>query len=399
MITDTGNGFYSWNGKLYQSDIVRACIRPKTKAMGKLVAKHIRSDTNGIKVNPEPYIRFLLEEPNPYMCGQVMQEKVANQLALNNNAFILIIRDEFGYPCELYPIPCGSVEAVYENNELHLKFYFLNGKITKFPYTEVIHIRDDFSENDIFGESPARALSSLMEIVNTTDQGIVKAIKNSGVIKWLLKFSTQLRPEDIKTNVKEFVDNYLSIDSETFGAAGVDAKADIQRIEPKDYVPNAMQIDRTTLRIYAFFNTNEKIVMSTYDEVGWISYYEAVIEPMATQMSSEYTRKLFTRRERGFGNKIYFEACNLSYASTQTKLAFVAMVDRGAMVPNQWRDLFNWAPIEGGDDPIRRLDTQVVNQITTMLKNMTPDNCLKVANAVSIILTGYKKGGSKDAKD
>lgn len=32
MITDVGNGFYAWNGKLYQSDIVRSCIRPKTKA-------------------------------------------------------------------------------------------------------------------------------------------------------------------------------------------------------------------------------------------------------------------------------------------------------------------------------------------------------------------------------
>lgn len=35
MITDKGNGYYSWNGKLYQSDIIRACIRPKAKAIGK----------------------------------------------------------------------------------------------------------------------------------------------------------------------------------------------------------------------------------------------------------------------------------------------------------------------------------------------------------------------------
>ena len=64
MITDSGNGFFMWNGKLFQSDIIRACIRPKVKAIGKLVGKHIRSDATGIKVNPEPYLRFLLEEPN-----------------------------------------------------------------------------------------------------------------------------------------------------------------------------------------------------------------------------------------------------------------------------------------------------------------------------------------------
>lgn len=362
MVTERGNGFYAWNGKLYQSDIVRSCIRPQSKAIGKLLAQHIRKDEKGVKVNPEPYMRILLEEPNPYMCGQVLQEKVANQLALNGNAFILIIRDELGYPCELYPIPAESVEAVYRNKELYLKFYFQNGKSSEFPYTDIIHIREDFCNNDIFGESPAKALTELMEIVNTTDQGIIKAIRNSGVIRWLLKFNSSLRPEDLKRNVKEFVDNYLSIESDTFGAAGVDAKADAVRIEPKDYVPNALQSDRTTQRIYAFFNTNDKIVHSTASEDEWNMYFELVIEPKALQFSNEYTRKLFSVRERACGNKIYFDASNLQCASFSTKLNLFQMVDRGAMLPNEWRAVFNMGPIEGGDKPIRRLDTAQVGK-------------------------------------
>ena len=36
MVQERGNGFYSYNGKMYQSDIVRACIRPKIKAIGKV---------------------------------------------------------------------------------------------------------------------------------------------------------------------------------------------------------------------------------------------------------------------------------------------------------------------------------------------------------------------------
>jgi hypothetical protein len=59
--------------------------------------------------------------------------------------------------------------------------------------------------------------------------------------------------------------------------AAVDSKAEAIRVEPKDYVPNASQMDRTTQRIYSFFNTNEKIVKSTYNEDEWISYYEAVV--------------------------------------------------------------------------------------------------------------------------
>lgn len=129
LVTERGNGFYSWHGNLYQSDIIRSCIRPKAKAIGKLLAKHIREDTKGIKINPEVYMRFLLEEPNPYMTGQMMQEKLSTQLALNNNAFALIVRDEFGYPYQLYPIPCLCAEALYNNiGELFLKFTLKTGK-------------------------------------------------------------------------------------------------------------------------------------------------------------------------------------------------------------------------------------------------------------------------------
>lgn len=363
LITERGNGFYSWHGELYKSDIVRSCIRPTAKAIGKLVAKHIREGPAGIQVNPEPYMRFLLEEPNPFMSGQMLQEKLATQLKLNNNAFALIVRDDFGYPSQIYPIPCTAVEAVYESSgELFLKFTLRNGKLMQFPYRDIIHLRQDFHQNDIFGDSPAEAITSLMEIINTTDQGIVKAIRNSNVIKWLLKFKQVLRPEDVKKNVDDFVKNYLSIDSETGGAAAADAKYDVEQVKPESYVPNAAQMDRTLQRVYSFFNTNEKIVQSKFNENEWISFYEAEIEPLAIQMSYEFTRKLFTRKERSFGNKIIFEASNLQYASMRTKLGLVQMVDRGAMTPNEWRKVMNMAPIEGGDTPIRRLDTAAVTE-------------------------------------
>lgn len=361
MIEDRGNGFYSWDGKLYKSDIVRACIRPKIKAIGKLIPEHIRNNKQeGFAINPEPYIRFLLEEPNPYMSGQVFFEKMTMQLALNNNAFAVLVRDENGYPTEMYNVPCVSAEAIYDNKGLlYIKFTNKNGKIVTFPYTDIIHIRQDFNDNDIFGESPRESLLPLMNVISTTDQGIIKAVKNSGVIRWLLKYNSSLRPEDLRKNVKQFTEDFLSTENEG-GAAGVDSKAEAQQIDPKDYVPNAAQMDRTTQRIYSFFNTNEKIVQSNFNEDEWNAYYESEIEPIAMQLSNEFTRKLFTRRERGFGNKIIFAANNLQYASMNTKLGLQAMVDRGAMTPNEWREVLNLPPVEDGDKPLRRLDTQVV---------------------------------------
>ncbi len=389
MVTLRNGQFFCFDGKLYESDIVRACIRPKVKAIGKLVGKHIRDDqkAGGLKVNPDANIRFLLSEPNPYMTEQQMQEKVANQLCLNNNAFILVVRDENGKPMQLYPVPCVSVEAKYnDSGELFLKFLYGNGKTGVFRYSDIIHLRQDYNDNDIFGTSPLPVLAPLMNLIGTMDQGIVNAIRNSNVIRWLISFRQSMRDEDIKKYVQNFVDNYLAIESATFGAAGIDSKADIQRIEPKDYVPNALQTEKVVDRLYSYWGTNKKIVQSSYTEDEWTAYYESEIEPVVVQMYQTYTVALFSRKERGYGNRIVFEANNLQCASLTTKLAFQAMVDRGAMTPNEWRGTMNLAPIEGGDKPIRRLDTQVVNMLEDCLNKMNGENYMQITSLMRQIL-------------
>ena len=364
LVQERGNGFYAYNGKMYQSDIVRACIRPKIKAIGKLTAKHIRETVTAkgskLAVNPEPYIRFLLEEPNPYMTGQMLQEKIAAQLVLNNNAFAVILRDENGMPSAIFPVAAMQADAVYSaTGTLYIRFYMQNGKVFTFPYDDIIHLRGDFYENDIFGDPVAPVLTPLMDIVTTTDQGIVKAIRNSAVIRWLLMFTQSMRPEDIQKRAKDFAESFLDVQNGT-GVAAVDAKAEAKQIDPKDYVPNAAQMDKTTARIYALFNTNIKIVTSSANEDEQNGYFDAEIEPAMKQLSGEYTRKLFSRKERSFGNRIVFEASAWDFASTSTKLNLLQMVDRGALTPNEWRRAFNLAPVQGGDTPIRRLDTEPI---------------------------------------
>ena len=122
-------------------------------------------------------------------------------------------------------------------------------------------------------------------------------------------------------------------------------------------------MDKTTTRIYNVFGVNEAIIQSKYNEDQWNAYYESEIEPFASQLAREMTRKIFSAREIGFGNRIIFEASSLQYASMSTKLNLVQMIDRGAMTPNEWRRIMNLGPIDGGDIPVRRLDTAPVNDV------------------------------------
>ena len=363
-MVSTTNGFYAWQGDLYRSDIIRACLRPFYKSVGKLVAKQVRENGKGeLMINPDAYVRILLEEPNPYMTGQMLQERLAIQFKLNNNAFAFILRDEGGYAKEIYPLNASGVQAKYDKDGvLFLEFTMRNGRVLTFYYSDVIHLRQDFGENDVFGSSNAEMLKPLMEVINTTDQGMVASIKNSASIRWLLKFKTSLSDLDRKRQADNFAKAFLANSENATGVAAVDTKADAEQIHPDDKLPNAAQMDRAMARIYNIFGTNEAIVQSKYNEDQWNAYYESEIEPFATQFSHELTRKIFSRRERAHGNRIVFEAASLQYASMNTKLQLVQMVDRGSMTPNEWRRVLNLGPIEDGDTPIRRLDTAKVTE-------------------------------------
>jgi len=240
-----------------------------------------------------------------------------------------------------------------------LKFYLVNGKTPEYQYTDIIHLKEDYNTDDIFGESQAQALVSLMNVVKTTDQGIVKAIKNSALIRWIFKISGIKNTEQIKLKRKEITEENFNIQNNESGILMYEDGffSDATQVKPESYVPNAAQMDRTTTRIYNLFNTNEKIVQSKFTEDEWNAYYEAEIEPIVIQLSTLFTRRIFTRTERVKRNSIEFAAMNLQYASMQSKLKFSDMVDRGAMTPNEWRSIMNLNPIEGGDRALRRKDT------------------------------------------
>lgn len=366
LVSKQGNGIWEWNGKLYESDMLRAIIRPFVISAGKFTPKQLKGNGKDVQINSDLYIQFLLRFPNPILTGQKFREKLAWQYMLNGNAFALILRDDNGYAVQAYPINAYSVQAKYDDKmQLFLEFVLENGKTVTYPYTDVIHVPRDLGNNELFGSGNMKTLEPLMQVVTASDGSIISAIQNSGVIKWLLKYSRSMRPEELKTRAQEFADNFLdTTDNKNVGVAATGADADAIQIAPNDYVPNALLQDRTAKRVLEYFNTNEKIVMSTYSEDEWNAYYESVIEPFAVALGEEFTRKVFTRREIGYGNQIIFDSTNLQYASMATKLAMVSMVDRGAMTPNQWRAILNMGPTgtPEGDLYLRRLDTGIADQ-------------------------------------
>lgn len=341
--------FTSFGDDAYSSDIVRATINAIATNAAKLKPKHIRRIGGAVEHTNSKIEYLLANRPNPYMSAFDFYYKIISQLYTKNNTFILIQTEGFEVT-GFYPIQSSQVELLEAKDEMFARFRFTNGKVLTVPYSQVIHLRRFFNDNDMYGESNSRALLPTLELLNTTNEGIINAVKSSAYLRGLLKFSqAMLKPEDIKKQTDQFVTDYMSI-SNNGGVAGIDAKADYI---PLNSTPTMVSGDQMTLieeKVFKYFNVNKKIITSEYSESEFDAFYESVIEPLAIQLSLEFTSKLFTDREKGFGNEIIFESNRLAYVSTKTKIDLInTLMPLGLMSLNEARELFNMSAVEDGD--------------------------------------------------
>jgi HK97 family phage portal protein len=353
--------FQAFGSDPYASDVVRSTVHAIASNAAKLKPKHIRRVGGKIIPQLSTIERLLQTRPNPHMNAYDFYYKIVTCLLLKNNEFIFVQADGpnvIGF----YPVNYSSAEFLESQGELFLRFRFGMGKEAILPYADIIHLRRHYYDNDLTGESNNKALLPTLELINTTNQGIANAIKSSAHLRGLLKFTqAMMKPEDIKKQRDDFIADYMDV-ANNGGIAALDAKADYTELKSEPKLINGPQMELIEQKVYKYFNVNKAIVMSEYDEDQWNAFYESVIEPLALQLSLEFTSKLFTGRERGLGHELIWEANRLQYASISTKLSLMQMVDRGALTPNEWREAFNLAPVEGGDKPIRRLDTRPTNE-------------------------------------
>lgn len=340
--------FSGFGGNIYSSDDVRSCVRALSEHTSKANPKCTDKDIE----------RLLSLSPNKYMNGKAMLSKLRNILEIKNTAFLYIERDDKNNVIGFYPVPYSSYDAVESGNHLYIRFTF-DGSATKYlvvAWEDLAVLRRDYVFSDIGGENNKSLLPTL-DVVNTMDEGLRNAVKSTANLRGILKSTkAMLSPEDLKKQKETFVQDYMNLENEG-GIASLDATQDFKEISLKPTTATAEESEGYRERIYRYFGVSKKIITSDYTESEYDGFYESRIEPFLVDLSLELTRKIFTDREISFGNKIWFESNRLQFASTKTKLSMVALVDRGLMTPNEFRDVLNLPPYDGGDEFVLRLDT------------------------------------------
>ena len=347
--------FGSFGNNIYMSDDVRSCIRALSEHTSK--ANPRCTDKN--------VYNLLSLRPNKFMNGKDFLAKTRNLLEIYNTAFIFIDRDQRGHTVALYPIPYQTFEAVQYKGDLYVQFQFAGVGIQKLtvPWADLAVLRKDYLMSDIAGESNAPLLGTL-DIQSTLDQGLQNAVKSTSNLRGILKSTKgMLSPEVLKEQKDNFVRDYMNIDN-SGGIASLDATQEFKEINIKPTTASAEEQKAYTDRVYRYFGVNEKIIKSNYTESDYDAFYESRIEPFLVALSLELTYKIFTERERSFGNEVWYESNRLQFASAKTKISMVALVDRGLMTPNEYRALFNMSPYDGGDEFVLRLDTSKTGDTT-----------------------------------
>lgn len=373
------NGFTPFfsdpSGNAFEYSVVRTAVDTIARNAAKLKPKHIRRVNNQILTATSSLDYLLAVRPNPLMDAYTFYYKMISQLYYKNNAFAYVQLDETGRYQAVYPIDFSRLELLEYNNQIYLQFHFLNGKKLTLPYSEVIHLRRFFYNHEVYGDTSMNALQKILDLIHTTDEGIINAIKSSAYMRGIIKFQSMLKPEDLRKSREKFVEEFMDM-NKAGGIAAIDAKADFEDLKAEPKMITAEQMALIENKIYKYFNVSEAIVKSDYSEEQWNSFYESVLEPLAIQMSLEFTSKLFTGREKAFGNEIVFEANRLQYASNKTKMEVVQMLmDRGMMSINQGLEVFNLPPIDGGDKFIMSLnyvDKDIANQYQLGRNNDKP---------------------------
>ena len=348
--------FTSWDGQMYESDLVRSAIDALARHSAKLE----------ITVNGTAQSRLrarLKAQPNPFMTWYQYHYRARTILEVQNNCFIVPVYDN-GEICGFFPILPSQSELVDVNGEPWLRYTFLNGTKAALPFDECGVLTRHQYKDDFFGEKNT-ALGSTLDLIHMQKQGIKEGITNGASFRFMAKVSNFTKPEDLANERKRF--NANNLQGESGGLLLFpNTYTDVKQIDQKPYTVDADQMKLIQTNVANYFGVSEEVLQNKCYGDAWSAFYEGAIEPYAIQASEVHTAMAYTARERATGNSIFFTSNRLQYMTNADKLNVSAqLVDRGVFSRNDARALWNLPPIEGGDEYIIRSEYVAANnQIT-----------------------------------
>ena len=335
--------FRDWNGKIYESEIVRAAIDARARHISKLKVE--------ISGTAQPSLQKKLKTgPNQWQTWSQFLYRLSTILDVHNTAFVVPVFDASMVITGYYPVLPISAEIVEYNGEEWLKYKFSHGETAAVELRKCAILTKHQYQQDFFGERN-NALDETMKLMHIQNEGIEEAIKNSASYRFIAQVNNFTKTEDLAKERKRFSEENLTKDAEAGGILLFpNTYSNIKQVDSKPYTVDADQMKLILTNVENYFGVNEKVLRNEAEGDQLDAFFNGAIEPFAVQFSESMTRAIFSERERAQGSCLMANANRLQFMSISAKTALAQlMLDRGVMSINEARELFNYAPVEGGE--------------------------------------------------
>lgn len=340
--------FTSWNGKIYESELVRSAIRAKAEHISKMSVKVMGAARPTLQTK-------LNAAPNEWQTWSQFLARLAAIYEVNNTAFIVPVIDQYGDTTGIYPVLPMQTSIVQYNGEPYLRYQFNNGKTAAVELKRCgIMVKHQY-KSDFFGETNG-ALDQTMALLDLQNQGIREGVKSSATFRFMAQLTNFTKPEDLEKEQDRFGNLHFGKKNKSGFILFPNTYSNIQQINSKPFVVDAEQVKLINTNVYNYFGVNEKVMQNSANADELDAFYSGALEPFAIQLSEVLTKMLFSLREQASGAKIIVTADRLQYMSVTNKISLIQTLgDRGMLTINEARELLNYHPVENGDDmmPIR----------------------------------------------
>lgn len=350
--------YTQFGNNIYASDVVQQALKCIVDEMKKLNPTHVRyinNDPVPIKGN----VQDVLSNPNQLMTTSEFIEKICWLLLMNYNVFIIPtyytwVDEKTGaerrYYDSLYPINPTQVDFIEDvAGRLYVKFWFWNGETTTIPYDDVIHIKYNYSINEYMGgnalgQPDHQALLGTLELNNQLLQGIAKAMNASYAVNGVVKYNTMMDDGKTEAALKELERKLQNSES---GFLPLDIKADFMPLQHGSQLVDEATLKFIDEKILRNFGVPLAILTGDYTKEQYEAFYQKTLEPLILSITQAFTKKMFTSREKAFGNKIEFYPEQLIFMTTTQKIEMINLLSpTGALFENEKRTILGLMPIQ-----------------------------------------------------
>ena len=193
------------------------------------------------------------------------------------------------------------------------------------------------------GEPDHRALMQTLELNRKLLEGVAKAMNASYAVNGVVKYNTMLDRDKVDAAIREMEEHLKKGEN---GFLPIDLKMDFIPIQKQIELVDNETLEFLDSKILRNWGVPLAILKGDYTREQYASFYQKVLEPVIISFSQALTKKMFTRREISFGNKIKLYPKELVFMTTTQVIEMIKELSpTGALFENEKRSALGMMPL------------------------------------------------------